>query len=546
MFQNPEDFYRVAVHEAGHVFGLPHSDTPFSVMNPHPTQSRISREDTAALRAIYGLRRLDLHDVEKSNDSFADATRIDNPGSPHGSNPLVVYGDIQHAADVDVYELDPHSDAAGPLRFQLRSDGRSLLKFQLEVFDENLQRIDWAISTSSIGDNLSVVVPDVDRRLTYYVRVSPAERSAYSSGSYSLSAVFEDQVSASGTALLPEVQQGDYAFLPQGDIRKIFENPQPAFQADLGTNDTLASATTLETAPGYNDGVLYRFDAGLADATDFDFYRFRATQLVKSWHRVDRNLDRIRPAGCCRRSEGLRRKRRRVIGADAREWKRRTDRAMVASHGRCGVPRAGPGGSTQSRFRVGQLPLAGSFRWRPAAQPDLCAGCRYATQSDRIPQSVCSGNRDVSSGLAPLGDYPASHHNLWSTIFDERGQVVYRGVTVAGETRTRQSLILRPGSYLIKTELVWNPLATVHFRVGFELEGTDVNDPTGPELIDVTNLPFQPCIDNPSEYCYPGDNHSPDPYLVVQGRLVPVPNEPTATPPLSDINSWYWNETNSL
>lgn len=54
-FHSADEVYRAALHEAGHVFGLGHSDDMYSVMHESAALGRVSEADVDTLLALFGL-----------------------------------------------------------------------------------------------------------------------------------------------------------------------------------------------------------------------------------------------------------------------------------------------------------------------------------------------------------------------------------------------------------------------------------------------------------------------------------------------------------
>jgi hypothetical protein len=70
------DLYTVALHEAGHVFGMEHSTDPRSAMYETYTgrKTGLTGADIAALQSFYGTRQPDAYEGWRGNNSFSTAT----------------------------------------------------------------------------------------------------------------------------------------------------------------------------------------------------------------------------------------------------------------------------------------------------------------------------------------------------------------------------------------------------------------------------------------------------------------------------------------
>jgi len=131
------------------------------------------------------------------------------------------------------------------------------------------------------------------------------------------------------------------------------------------------------------------------------------------------------------------------------------------------------------------------------------------------------------------------------TVYDEDGNAKYRVATRPNETRTSQSVILRPGSYSIRVHLTLptsvdrRPSLLAVPLLNYRIDGAGISDPIGPEIIDPLEDPFSPCDKSSSQFCYPNDRFSTDPFIVVEEDEVILPGT-TQNPNWMDANSWYW------
>ncbi len=216
---------------------------------------------------------LDQYDSDRTNnDTPEDATEIKLAGSLKGEIPLVAFGDIHSATDVDHYELDIYSNYLGTVTFRVVSAGISQLAPQVAVFDSNGVQLAFSSSTSLTGDDLLLTLTPPSDKLILQVKAAGVQQRDV--GSYSLVTLFDSDVQFEPQKLEATITQ-ELWNLEQTDVHTIFSSPMPLFNDDLHTNDSLLTATDLAPVAGVVNEDRFRVQAVIADSVDVDFYRFR-------------------------------------------------------------------------------------------------------------------------------------------------------------------------------------------------------------------------------------------------------------------------------
>lgn len=175
------DLYTVALHEAGHVFGLEHSDDPASVMSESywGVRTGLSASDLAMVRSYYGgARRADSFDSAGANDTQATATALGARGN------FVLTGDRTTSTDTDWYSFT--ASTSGALTVKLKTSGISLLTARLSVVDASGKVVGSAVATDPTRGDLTINLSSATAG-KYFLKVDSAATDAFGIGRYQLS-----------------------------------------------------------------------------------------------------------------------------------------------------------------------------------------------------------------------------------------------------------------------------------------------------------------------------------------------------------------------
>ena len=271
------ELFSVLLHEAGNALGLADNNIAGAVMNGTYRRPNVTLKssDITAIRQLYGPRR-DIYETT-SNNSRGLATRINYPAGFNGTQPLSVNGSLNTMSDVDFYRLQP---LAGQEKVSVRlwASGISLLKAKIEVLDRFGNVIADAKADSIFANNLQLDIGSLQDHPTLFIRVARNSNDVFGIGDYRLDIDYRDlslQPSLVPPAHDADADDDDDPAIDFVSVDALFSSVG-LVDTEVGTNDTLTTATTLETTIGFLANSRYELQSALSSATDRDLFRFRA------------------------------------------------------------------------------------------------------------------------------------------------------------------------------------------------------------------------------------------------------------------------------
>ena len=507
---NPNNLFDVALHEAGLALGLEESTDPTSVMypviNPNAT---LSPSDVQNIQALYGTRAPD-----PNNNTITTATPIDKPPLYLGLTPLVAYGNLATPTDTDFYSVQPPLLYSGPVTIQLQSSGISFLQPEVQVFNQNFKLLGEASSTSELGDDLTVQLPNVNPLQTYYIEVTSPATNVFGAGRYALSVTYNNRTIVNPTSL-PSILQGPYDSLAAGDLVGLLgDAANVLFQNNiLDPNFTLLTAEPLSSQPGYPASSQYNVVASLNSVFPADFYRIQAPQATTGPTEVlTVSLAQMPVNGVLPLVS--------VYDANANPV---SSQILLNGNGSYIVQATGltPGEtyylevspSPAPAPAVGDFSLAASFGLPQAVVQTFVAGTLSASELEDQYTLYVAQSQLFQFVLATSASASSTNTQVSTQIVNSTGAVVFSLIGPLGETVSGASVLLTPGAYQVAISVV-NSSGTPVPSIAYQLSGGSISDPIGVGSKDPVEEPLYPCPGDPTMncYCYPNGEYSTIPY----------------------------------
>jgi len=525
----------VLVHELGHSLGFDHVEGVDSVLNPSNQRTALTTFDRQRLIDRWGTRRLDPNELERSNDAWVRATRLNLGYTRDGELPVLAFGDLASVGDVDLFEFRPEAKIGDRIAFQFRTLGNSMVAASWEVLDDTKRvvakgTVSW--ESGGIG-RVSLPIRNLTRRS--YLRIRAAN-DLFAVGSYAVVAYYPNRLTTP-TRLINQASRWNYSHLDQSEARYFFrEGPDAYFFAeDLLADDVLANAVPLDPQPVPESADLHLVDASISYDADRDFYRFDVssendgrpltiTLLSRDDGRLIPSLEVMTAAGASvthriiSDGNGLL-----VVQVDAIEAG--TYAVAVQANPRSVLPHTTGNYSLELRCDRPTVLLT------PAGFGTIF-GDEPLFHTMRVAESQMF---HFGFSAAPQ---TATETLLVATLYDELGEPVHRVATRPGDFRSSQSVMLSPGSYVLRIEAV-TPDGSAGAGTDYVFAGVPDSDNEGPGLLDPTLSPFPKCDPLRDVYCYP-EFSSDAPFIWVDGispDLSP-PTDPAST--WDDVDRFYW------
>lgn len=522
--QHPDDLLRVALHEAGHVLGLPHSDDPASPMHEHgvPTSLTPAVGDIALLQQLYGVRTADANEISKANDTVGDATRMrfsDVSSSFDGTKPLIHYGEITNPTDRDIFYFEVPQTYKGTTTVHVESRGLSQLQFRLTIKNNSGTVLATGDGLSTQGSEVHLQIPATTNGGKYYLQVDAIGDSLNRIGAYAVIAELDGKVAVPYDKTLQSVQKAHRWFASAATVLGSLDVGLLALSQNNGTlvddkggNDISGSATRIDPILDNAQHRVARTIGSISSGTDVDYYRFRSPKppagtsfgMLIQIDSIERNglmpelevrdeLLNLMPIKYLVNGNGE----VKVWVADVHANSDYTVKVRGVAVG----------------HNIGNYELTSTFQAEQPTVPVLASS--EITSDDPESQFAWYIAKPQLFSLALESAEPgAPTIPIWANIYDSQGRIVYNLTSQSDQFRTGISILLMPGTYYLQLGARFTAAAETQ-KTTIKLLGTTDNEPLGPAPTDPASTPIFGCPENPDNFCYPPDVESMEPFVLL-------------------------------
>lgn len=489
--KSPDELLRIALHEVGHTLGLDSSLNPQSVMSsPLGSRTTLDDSDILAIQSLYGKRSPDSFETRSTNNSASNATRLKTQTSRNAIVPVVAYGDITTASDVDFYSVEVPSKYSGQVTLKLQTGGLSLLNAKISVMDDKGTLILQSVVQDVGGGAASIVLPSVTSGSKLMIKIEPIANNAFQVGSYGLAASF-DNASLVSSERLSEFLKGNHSDLsPEELVNQLIDGNSG--DHNKGQENDHHSALN--------------YSGRFSDSKEIDSYQINPNSdqgPVLTIRVFSLGTTEVNPEIVVTKPNGT------VIPS----------RILINDNGQMTVQLTGMTGSEPIRIRlksesgqVGNYQMEAFFTKVASENRTFLTG-QLTTALPTLNYKFYVAQSQIFQFLNALSIEPGSNGTtrMEASVIDSWGQVVWSMNGGAGSPESADPVILNTGEYRFQVRLVTTSSTPV--TANFKLTGSVISDPVGPGIIDGTTIPqySDPLI--PPSFTYPGGIIMPDPFF---------------------------------
>jgi hypothetical protein len=510
------NLFAVALHEAGHVLGLPDRADPKSPMSPNYAGiTTLDGADLTTIRSLYGARNLHGYEGTGGSHTFATSVAIPVPSNYDGGTPLVAYGDLGSSSDVDMFHIHTIADAEGTMSIRLQSAGISLLNPRLTVYDARGTILGDSQAFGNQGGVVTLSVSNVDSDNTFYIEVRDSTTGVFGAGSYGIGITFDASNSTTVQELDAVLRSGLQGIGPD-DIRGVFEDPSGAYLND-DRNGGPGPNQTLSPMPGYQPNSYYQTIGSLATATDVHTYKVQAPAVGPSAGLV------LTATAWAYTTNGTMPR----LALEDAQGTLLPARILSNGDGRFTIQAAGllPGVTYTVVVAPNSRtsPVTGNFGL--AIQFGKSSEHVAWFTSDQLDTTQTSVDDTLYIGRSQLFEFLLSASTVGTLspgssvlmqIFDANGTVVYSLIANADDVASSSAVFLTPGPYTVSFTLQVAPGQPAPV-LDYNLYGESISDGIGPALNDPTLKPIYASPTQPGMFAYPNGTVTWKPFLLAKG-----------------------------
>lgn len=469
-----DDLFAVALHEAGHVFGLDHTHEPNSPLFTHglPESTELTANDIQLLQELYGKRRPDTFEQDRGEGDLAEIELDEDDTAAPG----LIFADIGASNDVDLFRVElPEDGGSGRVRVQLFTEGISLLRAQLAVEDNEGRSLGVVGSDVGTDQALELLLEDTEELV---IRVAADGEVPYHIGGYTVAVSFPDDNTYS-EEVIEAVAKSRLRDAEQEDIRLVFRlGGGLLLDSEVGLNDLPGDETELSADDTFEESTVFVAHSSIGSAVDVDRYRLAlpANETADVWT-LSLNSE----------TSGLR---TRFLVTDG-VGNRLPTEVLVSSDGTYIAQVAGVSAAEHVNIQVQRHARSTGTRGnyelliRTATEPKIKTSIADGFVSAQQSSSEHFVHIDRPQ-LFQLGVEGSSNGNLLMELFDASGAKLLSMTSFKGEFETR-SLLLLEGNYRIRIS------STNANGQSYRVFAATIDIPLGIDPVDPTEDPF--CVD---------------------------------------------------